>query len=77
MIRLEIKILMLTNKGEMRIRIRNIIGELNDIEKPPKGLNLSGQRYVKDIGRDYIDLITLLHHVVQFDLHLPPYLLYH
>jgi len=38
MIRLEIKILMLTNKGEMRIRIRNIIGELNDIEKPPKGL---------------------------------------
>jgi len=38
MIRLEIKILMLTNNGERKIKIRNIIGELNDVESPTKGL---------------------------------------
>jgi len=37
MIRLEIKILILTNKGERKIKMRNIIGKLSDIETPPKG----------------------------------------
>jgi hypothetical protein len=38
MIRLEIKMLILTNKGERKIKMRNIIGKLSDIETPPKGL---------------------------------------
>ena len=37
MIRLETKMPILTNKGERKIKIKNIIGELRDMEKPPKG----------------------------------------
>ena len=36
MIKLEIKISIVTNKGERKIRDKNIIGELNDMETPSK-----------------------------------------
>lgn len=36
--RLEMKRLSITNKGERKIRDRKITGELNDVERPPKGL---------------------------------------
>ena len=38
MIKLEIKISIVTNKGERKIRDKNIIGKPNDIEIPSKGL---------------------------------------
>ena len=36
MIKLEIKISIVTNKGERKIRDKNIIGELKDMETPSK-----------------------------------------
>ena len=37
MIKLEMKISIVTNNGERKIRDKNVIGELNDMEIPPKG----------------------------------------
>ena len=38
MIKLKIKISIVTSIGESKIKEKNIIGELRDIETPPKGL---------------------------------------
>lgn len=38
MMELEMKRLIVTNRGEMKIKARKKTGELNDVKRPPKGL---------------------------------------